>query len=79
MKKFVSESLQEFNEAAAGKSGKAKKVKQNPNQKADDAIAGLKAQLADAKKPGNIPTKIQKDAKIKELTDKIAKWEAKKK
>lgn len=72
MKKLVPESLNEFmNE------GK-KVIKQTSDEKAKEAIASLKKQLADVKKPGKMKdTKTQKDAKIKELEDKIAKWESK--
>lgn len=74
MKKLVSESLQEFMDMNEAK----KVVKQTPEQKAKEAIAALKQQLADVKKPGKMKdTKVQKDAKIKELEGKIAKWEAK--
>lgn len=80
MKKIVNESLAEFlAEDAHGRTGKAKKMAQNPNQKADLAIKALKDQLKKAKDPGQHASTIQKNAKIKELEEKIAKWEAKKK
>jgi hypothetical protein len=80
MKKIVSESLNEFmTEAQHGRTSKAKTVVQNKSQKAVEAIASLKKQLSDAKKPGQFKTTVEKNAKIKELGEKIKKWEAKKK
>ena len=69
MKKFVAESLPMFEEA----------VEQSKKEKADQAITGLKKQLADAKKKGAFKTTVEKNAKIKDLEGKIAKWEEKKK
>jgi len=81
MKKIVSESLNEYmNEVQHGRTSKAKKVVQNKTQKADEAIAGLKKQLADAKKPSGTRTSSVADkAKIEDIKKKIAAWEAKKK
>ena len=81
MKKIVSESLNEFiNEVQHGRTSKAKKVIQNKTQKADEAIAGLKAQLADMKKGGRMKdASVQDKKKVEEIKEKIAKWEAKKK
>jgi hypothetical protein len=56
---------------------KPKKVKQGTEEKANQAIAGLKAELVKAKKPGAFKTTAQKNAKIKELGEKIAAWEKK--
>jgi len=84
MKKFVSENLNEFlNEEKVKSSRKTKAgrktvLDQSSNEKAKQSIAALKKQLADAKKPGKMrDTGAQKKANIKEIEDKIAKWEAK--
>ena len=84
MKKFVNESLSDFlNEEKAKsvrktKAGRKIVLDQSTNEKAKQAIAALKKQLADAKKPGGMrDSKMVKDAKVKEIQDKIAKWEAK--
>jgi len=78
MKKFVSESLQEFRSIVEGKSSKPKKVVQSKEDKAKEAIKALKKQLADIEKPGKLKgTKIQRDADIREIKGKIAKWEKK--
>jgi len=86
MKKFVNESLSDFlNEEKAKsvrktKAGRKIVLDQSTNEKAKQAIAALKKQLADAKKPGGTgmkDTKAGQDIKIKEIQDKIAKWEAK--
>jgi len=88
MKKLVSESLTEFRQINEEKVKAKRKTKagtkvtldQSKNEKANQAIAALKKQLADAKKPGGMKlTGIQKNAKIKEIEDKIKAWEAKKK
>jgi len=83
MTKLVPESI---NEAKAEKKLNRKlkkeggaKVAESPNEKADNAIASLKKQMADAKKPGGSGTTIEKRAKVKELEAKIKAWEAKKK
>lgn len=80
MKKIVNESLSEFlNEIAYEKTKKAKKVVQTKIQRANEAIAALKKQLADIKKPGGAKSTLEKNTKIKEIEEKIKKWEAKKK
>jgi hypothetical protein len=80
MKKFVHESLFEFNEAAHAKTSKAVKVKQTTNQKADEAIAGLKADLKVAQKGARLKDASMQDRKkVTDIKEKIAKWEAKKK
>ena len=80
--KLVSESLQEFrssvNEEKVNEAKeKSTTVVQSSDEKAKQAIASLKKELAAVKKPGGAKTMIEKKAKIKELEDKIAKWEAK--
>lgn len=72
MKKLVTESLQDYlNEAKVT-------VKETPKQKAQNAIKKLKADLADLKKPGSLgDSKMSNDAKIKDVQEKIKKWEAK--
>jgi len=94
MKKLVTERLQEFlalNEEKYKKVRKQKATAKQPAkttavmdqsavEKANQAIKALKTQLADAKKAGGMKdTSVQKKAKIKEIEDKIAKWEEKKK
>ena len=60
------------------KSKPTKLKKQPVDEKAKQAIAGLKTELAKAKKPGAFKmTVTQKNAKIKELETKIAAWEKK--
>ena len=67
-------------EAQHGRTSKAKKVVQNKTQKADEAIAGLKAQLADMKKGGKMKdASVQDKKRVEEIKGKIAAWEAKKK
>jgi hypothetical protein len=90
MKRLVPESLDQFiNEAKDWEAAKdqrkiekkglkPKKLDQSAEEKATQAISALKKELADAKKPGAFKTNAQKEAKIKELEAKIAKWEAKK-
>ena len=86
------ESLNELlNEATVKKATKRKATAKQPakntvvydestDEKANNAIAALKKQLADAKKPGPMRgTSAQKKADIAAIEDKIAKWEAKKK
>jgi hypothetical protein len=78
MEKIVAESLNEFKSVnEERKHGKPKKVDQTKNEKYKEAITGLKTELAKAKKPGSYRTLIQKKAKIKEIEEKIAKYEVK--
>jgi len=88
MKKLVTESLQEFIQLNEEKVKSKRKTKagekvvmdQSAVEKADQAIKALKKQLADAKKAGGMrDSKAGKDAKVKEIEGKIAKWEEKKK
>lgn len=88
MKKFVMESLSEFIAMNEDKVKSTRKIKaghkvvldQSTVEKANQAIEALKKQLADAKKAGKMKdTTVGKNAKVKELEDKIAKWEEKKK
>lgn len=75
MKKFVSESLNEFRDSL---NENKKIVKQSKEEKYKEAIASLKKQLADAKKPSRMKvSKLQHDAKVKEIEDKIKVWEDK--
>jgi hypothetical protein len=69
MRKLVPESLEESVQV-----NEAKKIKSKSNP--EDAVKGLKDQLAKAKKPGAFKTTIEKNAKIKELEEKIKKFEA---
>ncbi|HUW44231.1 MAG TPA: hypothetical protein VMW50_00395 [Dehalococcoidia bacterium] len=60
------------------KAGHKVVLDQSTDEKAKQAIVALKKQLADAKKAGGMrDSGAQKKAKIKEIEDKIAKWEAK--
>lgn len=86
MKKYVAESIQELFEAKAAKAadaqnkiekGKTTKITQTSGEKAKQSIAALKKQLEDAKKGKSFKTTLEKNAKIKELTDKIKAWESK--
>lgn len=90
MKKLVPESLNEYlNEETVKKAKKQKATAKQPakttvvydqstNEKAKQAIAGLKVQLKDAKKPGALRgSKAEQEAKVKGIEEKIAKWEAK--
>jgi len=86
MKKFVSESLNEFlNEATVKskrktKAGQKVVLDQSTDEKANQAIKGLKDELAKIKKGTTMRTASAQDkAKVKSLEDRIAKWEAKKK
>lgn len=86
MKKFVSESLNEFlNEEKVKskrktKAGQKVVLDQSTDEKANQAIKGLKDELAKVKKGTTMKTASAQDkAKIKSLEDRIAKWEAKKK
>ena len=54
------------------------KVVQSKGEKAAEAIAALKKQIADVKKPGGAKTTIEKRKKVEELEAKIKAWEAKK-
>jgi hypothetical protein len=54
------------------------KVVQSKGDKAAEAIAALKKQIADVKKPGGAKTTIEKRKKVEELEAKIKAWEAKK-
>jgi hypothetical protein len=85
---LVTESLYEFillkeekvKSKRKTKAGEKVVMDQSAVEKADQAIKALKKQLADAKKPGGMrDSKAGKDAKVKEIEDKIAKWEEKKK
>jgi len=86
MKRIVPESLNEFlNEEKVKKSrktkaGATKTLDQSTDEKANQAIAGLKADLASAKKGFKMSTASAQDKlKVKNIEDRIAKWEAKKK
>ena len=72
MKQYVAESLELFEKQEA-----AETVKQSKSEKNSEAIKGLEKQLADAQKKGQFNTTIEKNAKIKELKEKIAKFKAK--
>jgi excinuclease UvrABC helicase subunit UvrB len=84
MTNLVPESI---NEAVAAKNTKkldkkltkegGEKVEQSSNDKCKNAIAALRKQIADVKKPGGANTTIEKRKKVQELEAKIAKWEAK--
>ena len=84
MKNLVPESI---NEAVAEKKAEklkkklakegGNKVEQSSNEKCKNAIAALRKQIADVKKPGGSNTTIEKRKKVEELEAKIAKWEAK--
>jgi hypothetical protein len=58
---------------------KASKVSQDKKAKAQQAIDALKKQIAAAKKPGAFKSTVEKNAKIKELEDKVKVWEKKSK
>jgi hypothetical protein len=58
-------------------SKKPEKVNQSKDEKATQAIDALKKQVEKAKKPGAFKTTLEKNAKIKEITDKIKVWEKK--
>lgn len=86
MAKLVCESIEEVFEAAKEKNVKKlnrKLGKQGgtteKTDKVAEAIASLRKQIADVKKPGGANSTIEKRAKVAELEAKIAKWEAKKK
>ena len=53
------------------------KFEQNKIEKAKQAINALKKELTKAKKPGAFKTLTAKNAKIKELENKIKAWEKK--
>lgn len=85
MKKLVTETLHEYlNEEKVKKARRQKATAKQPAkttavldqstvEKADQALKGLKADLKKEDKPGG------DKAKIRDIKDKIAKWEAKKK
>jgi len=87
--KLVFESLEELFEAKKKMANvkdthkkyektKAQKMKdQSKKEKAEQAIKGLEDQLAKAKKPGAFKTTAEKNAKIKELQEKIDTWKNK--
>ena len=85
MKKLVCESIEEVFEAAKQSNAKklAKKLEKDGGEvvktdKVAEAIAALKKQIADVKKPGGAKTTIEKRKKVEELEAKIKAWEAKK-
>ena len=65
-------------EKAKTEKTKAIKLKdQSKAEKAKQAIAALKSELAKAKKPGAYKTLSQKKAKVEEIEQKIKSWEKK--
>jgi len=56
---------------------KPTKLNQDKKTKAKQAIDALKKEIINAKKPGAFKTTAQKNAKLKELVDKIKAWEKK--
>lgn len=56
---------------------KAVKITQNKKEKAMQAIAALKKEIQEVKKPGTFKLASDKNVKIKELNDKIKTWEDK--
>ena len=62
---------------AKAEKSKPTKVAQDKKEKAKQAIAALKKLVQDAKKPGAFKLASQKNAKIKELEEKIKAWEKK--
>ena len=81
MKNLVPQSL---NEAMATSKKLNRKLKKEggdvvKTDKAAEAIAALKKQIADVKKPGGAKTTIEKRAKVAELEAKIKAWQSKKK
>ena len=84
MRKIVPESLNEYlNEAKVKskrktKAGEKITLDQSTDEKAKQAVNGLKKELATAKKGFTMKTASSQDkAKVKRIEDKIAAWEAK--
>jgi uncharacterized membrane protein (UPF0182 family) len=87
--KLVAESLDQLfeekgkNMANVGKTKEkfektdVKKPAEDKKSKAEQAIDALNKQLENAKKPGAFRTSAEKNAKIKEIEDKIANWKKK--
>ena len=71
MKKLVAESLELFEKE------KAVVVQQSKKAKYKEAIAGLKKELKKVNKPGASKTTLEKNAKIKNIMEKIAKYKEK--